>query len=231
MFSGAPSRCHHAASGSPRGHRVQPVRVRSFEISGVHEFTPPAFPDHRGLFAAPFQEAAFVEAVGHPLRLAQTNHSVSARDVIRGVHFADVPPGQGKYVYCPRGSMIDVVVDIRVGSPTFGEWVAVRLDSTEYRALYVAEGLGHAFVALEDDTVMTYLCSTPYNPPAEHGISPLDPALGLPWAEHLTGEPVMSEKDRSAPTLAEAAEQGLLPDYQDCLAHYAELREQRAARR
>lgn len=201
------------------------MQVRSFDIHGVHEFTPTSFPDHRGLFAAPFQEAAFVEAVGHPLRLAQTNHSVSARDVIRGVHFADVPPGQGKYVYCPRGSMIDVVVDVRVGSPTFGRWTALRLDSTEYRALYLAEGLGHAFVALEDDTVMTYLCSTPFTPSAEHGISPLDPELGLPWAEHLGGEPVLSDKDRVAPTLAEAAEAGLLPDYQACLRRYAELRD------
>ncbi|MCA1189500.1 MULTISPECIES: dTDP-4-dehydrorhamnose 3,5-epimerase family protein [unclassified Saccharopolyspora] len=200
------------------------MEIRSFDITGVHEFTPKSFPDHRGLFAAPFQEAAFVEAVGHPLRLGQTNHSVSARGVIRGVHFADVPPGQAKYVYCPRGSMVDVVVDVRVGSPTFGRWVAVRLDSAEYRALYVAEGLGHSFVALEDDTVMSYLCSTPFTPSAEHGISPLDPELGLPWAEHLDGEPVLSDKDRAAPTLAAAADAGLLPDYDACLRRYAELR-------
>ncbi|MFR9732104.1 dTDP-4-dehydrorhamnose 3,5-epimerase family protein [Saccharopolyspora sp. MS10] len=200
------------------------MQVRSLEIPGVHEFTPKSFPDHRGLFAAPFQEAAFVSATGHPMRLAQTNHSVSARDVIRGVHFSDVPPGQAKYVYCPRGSMIDVVVDVRTGSPTFGRWVAVRLDSVEYRALYVAEGLGHAFVALEDDTVMSYLCSTPFTPAAEHGINPLDPELGLPWAEHLAGEPVLSEKDSTAPTLAEAADRGLLPDYEACLRRYERLR-------
>ncbi|MBK0870504.1 dTDP-4-dehydrorhamnose 3,5-epimerase family protein [Saccharopolyspora sp. HNM0986] len=206
------------------------MRVRSFEISGVHEFTPKSFPDHRGLFVAPFQESAFLEAVGHPLRLAQTNHSVSARNVIRGVHFADVPPGQAKYVYCPQGSLIDVVVDIRVGSPTFGQWAAAKLDSTEYRALYTAEGLGHAFLALEDDTVLAYLCSTPFNPSAEHGIAPLDAELGLPWEHYLSGEPVLSEKDRAAPTLAEAAELGLLPAYETCQARYAELREQHAAR-
>jgi dTDP-4-dehydrorhamnose 3,5-epimerase len=199
------------------------VQVRRLEITGAYEFIPKAFQDHRGLFVAPFQESAFVEAVGHPLPLAQTNHSVSARNVIRGVHFADVPPGQAKYVYCPKGALLDVVIDIRVGSPTFGRWEAVRLDSTEYHATYLAEGLGHAFAALTDDTVMTYLCSTPYNPTAEHGINPLDPDLGLPWSD-LEGEPILSEKDRTAPSLAEAAEQGLLPDYETCLAHYETLR-------
>ncbi|TDD43343.1 dTDP-4-dehydrorhamnose 3,5-epimerase family protein [Saccharopolyspora elongata] len=199
------------------------MQVRRLEITGAYEFTPKAFPDHRGLFVAPFQEVAFVDATGHPLRVAQTNHSVSARNVIRGLHFADVPPGQAKYVYCPRGALLDVVVDIRVGSPTFGQWEAIRLDATEYRAVYLAEGLGHAFAALTDDTVMTYLCSTPYNPAAEHGIDPLDPDLSLPWSD-LDGEPILSEKDRAAPGLAQAAEQGLLPDYETCLAHYESLR-------
>ncbi|MGH3450350.1 MAG: dTDP-4-dehydrorhamnose 3,5-epimerase family protein, partial [Haloechinothrix sp.] len=154
--------------------------------------------------------------------VAQTNHSVSRRGVIRGVHFADTPPGQAKYVYCPRGALLDVVVDVRAGSPTFGAWDAVRLDDKDFRAVYLAEGLGHAFVALAEDTVMAYLCSTAYNPVAEHGITPLDPALGLPWPTDL--EPVLSQKDADAPTLAEAAAAGALPRYEDCLARYAELR-------
>ncbi|WP_188991225.1 dTDP-4-dehydrorhamnose 3,5-epimerase family protein [Saccharopolyspora thermophila] len=199
------------------------MQVRRLEITGAFEFTPKSFPDHRGRFVAPFQEAPFVEATGHRLRIGQTNHSVSARNVVRGVHFADVPPGQAKYVYCPQGALLDVVVDVRVGSPTFGRWEAVRLDSTDYRALYLAEGLGHAFLALTDNTVMSYLCSTPYNPSAERGIDPFDPELGLPW-DQLDGEPIMSEKDRAAPSLAEAAAAGLLPDYETCLAHYEKLR-------
>ena len=199
------------------------MQVRRLEITGAFEFTPKSFPDHRGLFVAPFQGEVFAEATGHPLRVAQTNHSLSARNVIRGVHFADVPPGQAKYVYCPRGALLDVVVDLRTGSPTFGRWEAVRLDSTEFRAVYVAEGLGHAFAALTDDTVMSYLCSTPYNPAAEHGIDPLDPELALPWDE-LDGEPILSEKDRDAPSLAEARARGLLPDHEICLAHYESLR-------
>ena len=166
------------------------------------------------MFAAPFQGEVFREALGFDLTVAQTNHSVSARGVIRGVHFADTPPGQAKYVYCPRGALLDVVVDVRVGSPTFGAFEAVELDGRSCRAVYLSEGLGHAFVALEDDTVMAYLCSTPYNPGAEHGVSPLDPALGLPWPTDMT--PVLSDKDAAAPTLDAALAAGLLPKWEAC---------------
>ncbi|HJQ48181.1 MAG TPA: dTDP-4-dehydrorhamnose 3,5-epimerase [Amycolatopsis sp.] len=197
------------------------MKVRALAVKDAYEFTPQRFPDSRGLFVAPFQESAVVEAVGHPMRLGQTNHSVSRRGTVRGVHFADTPPGQAKYVYCPRGSLLDVIVDVRVGSPTFGQWDTVRLDSTDFRAVYLAEGLGHAFIALEDDTAMSYLCSTGYNPSAEHGLSPFDPELALPWPSDL--EFVVSEKDSAAPTLAEARAKDLLPRYDDCLAHYASL--------
>ncbi|MGH3517086.1 MAG: dTDP-4-dehydrorhamnose 3,5-epimerase family protein [Haloechinothrix sp.] len=198
------------------------MHVRELAVRDAYEFTPRAFPDDRGLFVAPFQAQVFAEALGQTLRVAQTNHSVSRRGVIRGVHFADTPPGQAKYVYCPQGALLDVVVDVRVGSPTFGEWDAVRLDSAEFRAVYLAEGLGHAFVALTDDTVMAYLCSTGYHPAAEHGVNPLDPDLGLPWPGDVP--PVLSEKDAAAPTLDQAAAAGTLPRYADCLARYAELR-------
>ena len=198
------------------------MQVRELEIAGSWEFTPPAFPDHRGLFAAPYQEQVFIEAVGHPLRLAQTNHSVSRLGTIRGVHFADVPPSQAKYVYCPFGALLDVIVDVRVGSPTFGQWTAVRLDSEKFNAVYVSEGLGHSFIALTENTSMSYLCSEGFNPGAEHGITPLDPALGLPWPSDI--EPILSDKDRDAPTLAEAKAAGLLPSYDDCVAYQDKLR-------
>lgn len=198
------------------------MKAYELAIADAWVFEPPVFPDARGAFAAPFQGAAFREALGFDLTVAQTNHSVSARGVVRGVHFADTPPGQAKYVYCPRGALLDVVVDVRVGSPTFGEFEAVELDGRSCRAVYVAEGLGHAFVALEDDTVMAYLCSTPYSPGAEHGVSPVDPALGLPWPAEL--EPVLSDKDAAAPTLDSAARAGLLPTYTDCQSWYSRLR-------
>ena len=196
--------------------------IRELTISGVYEFVPQAFADSRGMFASPYQEQALVKAIGYPMRVAQTNHSVSRRGSIRGVHFADVPPSQAKYIYCSRGSLLDVVVDIRVGSPTYGQWDAVELTSAACNSLYVAEGLGHSFIALEDDTAMTYLCSEGYNPGRERGISPLDPALGMPWPADL--EQVLSDKDRDAPTLAQAEAAGILPRYEDCLAYYEELR-------
>jgi dTDP-4-dehydrorhamnose 3,5-epimerase len=198
------------------------MQVRELSIRGAYEFVPKKFGDERGVFIAPFQDAVFAETVGHSLRLGQSNHSMSSRGVIRGVHFADTPPGQSKYIYCPRGSMLDVIVDVRVGSPTFGQWDCVRLDADEFRAVYIPEGLGHAFVALEDDTAMTYLCSTGYNPGGEHGITPMDEALNLPWPAGL--EPILSEKDAKAPTLAEAEAAGILPSYDACLTHYEILR-------
>ncbi|HEX7661415.1 MAG TPA: dTDP-4-dehydrorhamnose 3,5-epimerase [Pseudonocardiaceae bacterium] len=198
------------------------MRVRELTVQDAYEFIPPIFPDHRGLFVAPFQEPAFLETVGHPLSVGQSNHSVSRRGTIRGVHFADVPPGQAKYVYCPHGALLDVVVDLRVGSPTFGRWDAVRLDAVEFHTLYLAEGLGHAFVALEDDTVLSYLCSTGYNPGGEHGVNPLDKELNLPWPADL--EPILSDKDVAAPTLSQARDAGLLPSYADCQAYYDKLR-------
>jgi epimerase EvaD len=198
------------------------MQFRELAVRDAYEFVPKTFSDHRGLFVAPFQEATLVEALGHPLRLEQTNHSVSRRGTIRGVHFSDTPPGQAKYVYCPRGALLDVVVDLRTGSPTFGRWDAVRLDSTDFHAVYLAEGLGHAFVALEEDTAMAYLCSTGYDPVAEHGIGPLDPELGLPWP--AGPPPLLSEKDKSAPSLADALAAGMLPRYDDCVAHYERLR-------
>jgi 5-epimerase len=200
------------------------MEARALSVPGAYEFTPRSFADHRGLFVAPFQEEAFVAAVGYPLRVAQSNHSVSRRGTIRGVHFADVPPGQAKYVYCPSGALLDVVVDLRVGSPAFGTWDAVVLDSSEYRAVYLPEGVGHAFAALRDDTVMAYLCSTGYNPAGERGINPMDPELGLPWPEGV--EPVLSGKDLEAPSLTEAVDQGILPKYEDCQEHHRTLREQ-----
>lgn len=155
------------------------------------------------------------------MNLAQANASTSARGVLRGVHFADVPPGQAKYITCVRGSVLDVVVDLRVGSPTFGQWEATRLDDQNRRCLYIAEGLGHAFLSLEDDTTVVYLCSEQYNPGHEHGVHPLDPDLGITWPSDV--EPTLSPKDAEAPSLVDAQRAGPLPDYQGCLDYYAKL--------
>ena len=124
--------------------------------------------DPRGRFTEWYRADVLAKETGFGLTLAQANHSVSARGVLRGVHFALVPPGQAKYVYCPAGKVLDVIVDIRVGSPTFGVHDSVVLDSEQPRAVYLAEGLGHAFVSLADNSSVTYLVSTGYPPRVRH---------------------------------------------------------------
>jgi dTDP-4-dehydrorhamnose 3,5-epimerase len=178
--------------------------------------------DSRGRFTEWYRADVLAEALGFGLTLAQANHSVSARGVLRGVHFALVPPGQAKYVYCPAGKVLDVIVDIRVGSPTFGVHDAVLLDSEQPRAVYLAEGLGHAFLSLADGTSVTYLVSTSYDPAREFTVSPLDADLDLPWPADVDLE--LSARDRLAPGLAEARAQGLLPTAEQCAARYAQLR-------
>ena len=197
------------------------MQVTPQSIEGVWEFTPILRPDDRGVFLEAFKASAFGEAFGHAFSLAQMNISVSRAGTVRGVHFAQVPPGQAKYVQCLSGRILDVVVDIRVGSPTFGQWNAVELDDERRNALYIAEGLGHAFCALSDTVTVGYLCSEPYAPTREHGINPLDPALGLPWPDGDAS--VLSPKDAAAPSLAQAQAQGLLPTYAECRAFIANL--------
>jgi dTDP-4-dehydrorhamnose 3,5-epimerase len=195
--------------------------IRPLKIEGSFEITPRQFPDDRGLFLESFRGDRLAEVIGHRLDVVQTNVSVSSRGTVRGVHFADVPPSQAKYVTALAGSFIDFVVDIRVGSPTFGQWDSVLLDTLSRRATYLAEGLGHAICSLQDDSTVMYLCSAPYDPAREHGIHPLDPELSLALPEGIT--PVLSAKDAAAPSLSQAAAAGLLPRYDECLRFYKEL--------
>jgi epimerase EvaD len=134
--------------------------------------------------------------------------------VVRGVHFALTPPGVAKYVYCTRGKVLDMVIDTRVGSPTFGQVDSVVLDQQDFRAMYFPIGVGHAFVALEDDSIVHYMLSGVYVKENELSVSVLDPALNLPIPADI--EPILSERDSVAPTLAEAEARGLLPDYVKC---------------
>jgi dTDP-4-dehydrorhamnose 3,5-epimerase len=196
------------------------VQVRPLGVEGAFLAEPTVRRDERGDFCEWFRADEIGRATGRRFDLAQVNQSVSRTGVIRGVHFADVPPGQAKYVACARGAILDVVVDIRVGSPSYGRYDVQRLDGEKRRAVFVSEGLGHAFCALTDDATVVYLCSTAYDPAAEHRIDPLDPELALPWPPGLPS--VVSGRDATAPTLAAAAAEGLLPDYAACRDRYAE---------
>jgi dTDP-4-dehydrorhamnose 3,5-epimerase len=191
------------------------MHYRELKIPGAWEITPKQFGDERGLFLEWFKQPTFADATGRALSLAQANCSVSAAGVLRGIHYADVPPGQAKYVTCVSGSVLDVVVDLRVGSPTYGQWDSVLLDTAERRAIFLSEGLGHGFLALEDNSTVMYLCSTPYNPEREHEINPLDPEIGIDWPTvGRDGRPLeyrLSEKDHAATTLAQVHDAGRLP--------------------
>lgn len=139
-------------------------------IDGAWTFTPRIYPDNRGSFHEWFRAAEFAADLGYRFELAQANCSLSQRGVIRGIHYTEVPPGQAKYVVCPSGAILDVVIDLRLGSPTYGRWEAVRLDDQTRRAVFISEGLGHAFAALSPQATVMYLCSTPYAPGVEHGV-------------------------------------------------------------
>jgi len=195
--------------------------MKPLGISGAWVYEPRVYGDERGSFFELFRGAEAAGDLGHRLDIAQVNCSVSRRGALRGIHFADVPPGQAKYVTCLSGAVLDVVVDVRAGSPDLGRWEAVRLDDESRRAVYLAEGLGHAFMALSDHATVMYLCSTPYAPGREHGVDPLDPAVGIEWPPGA--EPVLSAKDAAAPSLEEAERAGLLPDYEECLKYAAQL--------
>lgn len=198
------------------------MQIRELAVPDSYVVTPRIHTDDRGSFLEFYRHDRLAEVVGHALDLRQANTSISRRGTFRGIHFADTPPGQAKYVTVVRGAVMDFVVDLRVGSPTFGTWEGVRLDDVERRAVYLSEGLGHAFLALEDETVVSYLVSDVYNPSAEHAVDPLDESIGLELPIPAT-ELLLSEKDGDAPSLAEAMERGILPDWQKARAWYAEL--------
>lgn len=198
------------------------MQIQQLPIDGAFVVTPQQHGDDRGLFFEWFKAPAFRTAAGHDLDVAQANCSVSSAGTLRGIHYADVPPGQAKYVTCLSGRVLDVVVDIRLGSPTFGQWEAVELDTVSRRAVYLSEGLGHGFVALEDDSTVVYLCSTGYNPAAEHEIDPFDPELAIDWG--ISQEQAsLSAKDAAAPGLSAARAAGWLPDYAECVRYRESL--------
>jgi dTDP-4-dehydrorhamnose 3,5-epimerase len=196
--------------------------MESLGIDGAWVFAPRIHHDSRGSFHEWFRGAEFLDHLGYRFPLSQANCSTSRQGVVRGIHFTEVPPGQAKYVTCVSGAVLDVVVDIRVGSPSYGHWEAVRLDDVSRRAVFLSEGLGHAFMAVSAEATVVYLCSTPYAPGLEHGVNPLDPAIGIAWPDDC--RVILSDKDAAAPTLDEARRSGLLPGYPACAAHAARLR-------
>jgi dTDP-4-dehydrorhamnose 3,5-epimerase len=194
--------------------------IEAGPIAGMWVFTPKQNGDDRGIFLEWYKADVVAQAVGRRIPLAQANHSVSRRGVVRGVHFALVPPGQAKYLYCPQGQIRYVSIDIRVGSPTFGQSVSTILDDVDRRAVYMAEGLGSAFTVLSETASLMYICSTPYTPTREFTVDPLDADLAIDWG---IAEPVLSPRDAEAPSLKEAEAEGILPTWAACASWYERI--------
>jgi dTDP-4-dehydrorhamnose 3,5-epimerase len=176
--------------------------VRRLQLDGLLELRPKRISDERGFFSEVWREDRMAEA-GIDVRFVQDNHSFSvARGVLRGLHFQRPPAAQDKLVRVSRGSIFDVAVDIRSGSPTFGKWAGLVISAAEWNQLFVPRGFAHGFVTLEEDSEVLYKVSAPYSAEHERIVRFDDPAIGIEWPIE-TSALVLSDKDRSAPPLAE----------------------------
>ena len=189
------------------------MKATPLSIDGSWKIDFQRFDDNRGYFYESFKEEDFKTYIGRNFKIKQTNTSSSSKGSVRGIHFAMVPPSQAKLVQCQRGSIRDYVIDIRVGSPTLGKFEVVELGENSASAVFIEEGLAHAFVALENHTVVTYYVTEKYNPEREKGINPFDKTLNVKWPDL---ELILSEKDKQAISLDQSKAQGLLPNYDEC---------------
>ena len=179
-------------------------------IDGVWLAESPVWRDDRGFFREWFKAADVKEATGREFGIEQANISLSSRGTLRGIHYSIAPRGQAKWITCVAGLIKDVIVDIRPDSQTFGKWIEVELSGSSGKAVFISECLGHGFVALEDNTAVAYLVSTPFSPTDEFEINPLDEKIGINWGMDLS-ELKISGKDKIAPALAERLAEGKLP--------------------
>jgi dTDP-4-dehydrorhamnose 3,5-epimerase len=177
-----------------------PVKVHETELAGVLEVESGLIRDERGFFAELHSQTMF-EAAGLPARFVQDNLSLSKRGTLRGLHYQLEPHGMGKLVRALTGAIFDVAVDLRRGSSSFGRWVGRELTAENRRALWVPVGFAHGFVALEDDTLVLYKCTSIHTPEAERAVNYGDPAIGIRWPIAPT---LVSPKDAVAPLLGAA---------------------------
>ncbi len=187
------------------------MEFKSLGIEGAWAAESPVWGDERGFFREWFKLADISKMAGRDFSVEQANISSSARGVVRGIHYSLAEGGQAKWVTCVNGLIRDVIVDIRPASPTYGKSVVVELSGALGNAVLIGEGLGHAFVSLEDASIVAYLVSSPFSPTNEYEVNPLDPELGIEWGLPV-GELRLSPKDAAAPSLAERLNQNKLPE-------------------
>ena len=186
------------------------MKLTPLGIHGAWLAESPVWRDDRGFFREWFKSEDVKAATGRDFGVEQANTSLSSAGTLRGIHYSIAPKGQAKWITCVSGSIQDVIVDIRPNSKTFGQWVDVELTSDTGKAVLISEGLGHGFLALEDNTAVAYLVSTPFSPTDEFEINPLDEKIGIKWGMELDSLKI-SNKDRIAPTLAGRLTEGKLP--------------------
>lgn len=174
------------------------INVKPMKIQGAWVIESPIYPDERGNFREWFKNSEFTEIAGRKFEVSQANVSRSKKGVVRGIHFSTSETGQAKWVTCVAGAIWDVVVDIRPNSPTFRLWEGIEISAENGKSVVLSEGLGHAFIALEDNTATVYALSSDYDPNNEFAIHPLDSELGIDWPLE---ELIISPRDLSAPTL------------------------------
>jgi dTDP-4-dehydrorhamnose 3,5-epimerase len=189
------------------------VNLTPLGIEGAWLAETPVWSDDRGYFLEWFKSGEVLAKTGFDFSVKQANISLSNKGVIRGIHYSLAVGGQAKWVSCLSGSIVDVVVDIRPGSPTYKKVEYFDMKAGDGKALLIGPGLGHGFIALEDKTVISYLLTSPYSPELEFGVSPTDAELNIDWhLKSLDGmNPVLSAKDREAPTLEARTQEGKLP--------------------
>ena len=175
------------------------IEITPTALEGVLIITPKVFGDERGFFQETYHADKFAE-LGLPTNFVQDNHSRSKRGVVRGLHYQDMRAPMAKLVRCTAGRLLDIAVDLRVGSPTFGKWVGVELAEDNHRQLLVPVGFGHGFVVLSEYADLQYRCTNFYAPETEGAVLWNDPAIGVDWNVE---EPILSARDQQAQTLAE----------------------------
>jgi dTDP-4-dehydrorhamnose 3,5-epimerase len=186
------------------------MKLTSLGIDGAWVAESPLWSDERGFFREWFKSEDVKAATGREFGIEQANISLSSAGTLRGIHYSIASRGQAKWITCVSGSIQDVIVDIRSESKTFGHWVDVELKGDSGKAVLISEGLGHGFLALEDNTAVAYLVSTPFSPTDDFEINPLDEKIGIKWGMDLSSLKI-SGKDKIAPILVERLAEGKLP--------------------